>query len=228
VNVLVVAPHPDDEAIGCGGSICLHAACGDRVRVAFLTSGELGLKHLPREEAWRVRESEAEAAAEVLGTSPPIFLRHADWFVSEVVSSAAATLRSILEEENPDLIYLPHALEWHPDHQAANAVVHEALRDHRGAVPALLTFEVWTPLTAFDQVEDISSVMDRKIQAIRCYASQLSHFQYDRAVFGLNQFRGSLAALSEYAEVFQFMDSTSSISVIHDPDLIKSGQRNDS
>src|SRR5262252_5885989 len=45
-NILVIAPHPDDECIGCGGAICLHAAKGDRVVIVFITSGEKGLKNL--------------------------------------------------------------------------------------------------------------------------------------------------------------------------------------
>ena len=95
-NILVIAPHPDDESIGCGGTLCRHTARGDRVVAVFLTSGELGLEHLPREEAWRVREGEAEAAAEVLGLADLIFLRCPDWFVGEGVDEAAALLRPIL------------------------------------------------------------------------------------------------------------------------------------
>ena len=66
MSILIIAPHPDDESIGCGGTICLHSDRGERTVAVFLTSGELGLEHLPREEAWRVREGEAEAAAEIL------------------------------------------------------------------------------------------------------------------------------------------------------------------
>ena len=79
MNVVVIAPHPDDEAIGCGGSICLHHSRGDRVTAVFLTSGELGLKHLPADEACRIREAEARAAATILGIAAIDFLRLPDW-----------------------------------------------------------------------------------------------------------------------------------------------------
>jgi LmbE family N-acetylglucosaminyl deacetylase len=202
-NILVIAPHPDDESIGCGGALCRHSARGDRVTAVFLTSGELGLEHLPREEAWRVRESEAAAAAEVLGVADLAFLRRPDWFVDEGVDEAAALLRPILAREAPQSIYLPHTLEWHPDHRAALAVVRAALRESGIPVPHLLTYEVWTPLSEYDQVEDITPVIARKLRAVRCYRSQLAGFPYDRAVRGLNQYRGALAARCRYAEVFQ-------------------------
>src|SRR5687767_8382251 len=64
--VLVIAPHPDDECIGCGGAICRHVQRGDKVHAVFLTSGELGLKELPREQAWQMREEEARNAAKIL------------------------------------------------------------------------------------------------------------------------------------------------------------------
>ena len=117
MNIVVIAPHPDDEAIGCGGTIGLHVARGDRISTVFLTSGELGLKRLPREQAWRQRETEAQTAAEILGTADLTFLRRADWFVSESVEETATALRPILYRESPSLIYLPHSGEWHHDHK---------------------------------------------------------------------------------------------------------------
>jgi LmbE family N-acetylglucosaminyl deacetylase len=202
-NILVIAPHPDDESIGCGGTLCRHTARGDRVAAVFLTSGELGLEHLPREEAWRVREGEAEAAAEVLGLADLTFLRRPDWFVDEGVDEAAALLRPVLAREAPQSIYLPHDREWHPDHRAALAVVRAACRDSGIPAPDLRTYEIWTPLSEYDQVKDITSVMARKLRAVRCYRSQLAGFRYDRAVRGLNQYRGALAAQCRYAEVFR-------------------------
>lgn len=204
MNVLVIAPHPDDESIGCGGAICLHAERGDRVAVVFLTSGELGLKHLAREAAWRVREGEAEKAAAILGIATMKFLRCPDWFVCDRVDEAATLVRPVLEREVPDLVYLPHTGEWHPDHRSALPIVLEALQGVRIDAPRLLAYEVWTPLAEYGHVEDISSVMARKLLALRCYHSQLGYFHYDRAIRGLNQYRGELAARCRYAEVFQY------------------------
>ncbi len=206
MNILVIAPHPDDESIGCGGTLCCHTARGERVAAVFLTSGELGLEHLRREEAWQVREGEAEAAAAVLGLADLTFLGRPDWFVGDGVDEVAALLRPILAREAPQSIYLPHDREWHPDHRAALAVVRAACRDSGIPAPDLLTYEVWTPLSEYDKVNDITSVMARKLRAVRCHRSQLAGFRYDRAVRGLNQYRGALAAQCRYAEVFRYAE----------------------
>jgi LmbE family N-acetylglucosaminyl deacetylase len=210
MNVLVIAPHPDDEAIGCGGSICLHAERGDRVVVVFLSSGELGLKKLACAQAWKVREQEAETAAEALGVAAMSFLRRPDWYVGADVEEAAIALAPVLRRERPNRIYLPHVQEWHPDHRASLPVVRRALQSSDLPTPTLLTYEVWTPLEYYDHGEDITRVMRRKLKAVRCYRSQINQFRYDRAVRGLNQFRGALAWGCRYAEVFQhaFVAST--------------------
>jgi LmbE family N-acetylglucosaminyl deacetylase len=200
--VLVIAPHPDDESIGCGGALCLHHQRGDRIHVVFLTSGELGLQHLVPHEAWQVREREAAAAAEVLGVAKLTFLRLPDWFVGAAVEQAGAALRPILEHEVPELIYLPHPSDGHPDHRAALPVVRAALGPQAQETPGLRGYEVWTPLRTCDHWEDITPVMARKLRAVRCHASQTAQIRYDRAVRGLNQYRGIVGARCRYAEVF--------------------------
>jgi LmbE family N-acetylglucosaminyl deacetylase len=119
------------------------------------------------------------------------------------IKTTARALRPVLLAEKPQLIYVPHAAEWHPDHQAALPVLRLALKTWRGAVPELRAYEVWTPLAAHDHTEDISHVMARKLKALRAHRSQLREFNYERAVCGLNSFRGELAAKCRYAEVFQ-------------------------
>lgn len=206
MKVMVIAPHPDDESIGCGGTLCLHARRGDPIAVVYLTSGELGLKHLPRNKAWLTREQEAVKAARILGVARRFFLRLPDWFVGEHLDRAARKLSPLLKRWRPDLVYLPHAKEWHPDHQAALPIVRAALKAAGAARPAVRAYEVWTPLADYDHVENISAVMSRKLRALRAHRSQLNEFDYVRAVTGLNQFRGELAAKSRFAEVFQTVD----------------------
>jgi len=176
------------------------------VALVYLTSGELGLKHLARNKAWLTREQEAKNAAQILGLGRSFFFRLPDWFVGDHHVAAARKLAPLLKRLRPDVIYLPHANEWHPDHKAAAPIVHAALEAAGDSRPALLAYEVWTPLAEFDHVEDISAVMPRKLRALRAHHSQLNEFDYVRAVSGLNQFRGELAARCRYAEVFQSID----------------------
>lgn len=203
LRILVVAPHPDDEAIGCGGTIRLHCERGDRVAAVFLTSGELGLKHLPRDQAWHVREREAERASEILGIQALTFLHGPDWYLNERVEEIGAALIPVLQRESPDMIYLPHRREWHPDHKASLPIVLAGLSRASIPAPRLLTYEVWTPLADYDHGENITPVMRHKVRAIRAYRSQVEQLRYDRGVRGLNQYRGAIAWGCPYAEVFQ-------------------------
>lgn len=202
MNVLVIAPHPDDEAIGCGGAVCLHTERGDSVSAVFLTSGELGLKQLPGAAARKIREGEARKAARTLRLERTFFLRGPDWGVADAVDDLASALKEILNDVSPDLLYLPHPADAHPDHQAALPLLRRALRSCRKKRPRLRGYEVWSPLAAYDHVEDISRVINRKLRALRAHASQLVEFDYVGAVTGLNRYRGVTAANVKFAEVF--------------------------
>lgn len=199
----MLAPHPDDEVLGCGGAVCRHRQRGDQVAAVFLTSGELGLKHLPREEARRLRETEANRAARVLGIAPVEFLRLPDWYLGEQIEAAVAALAPLVARTLPHLIYLPHPQEWHPDHQAALPIARKSVGGLSNSPPLLLGYEIWTPLSAYDHIENISDVMPQKLRALRAHRSQLGEFDYIRLIKGLNQYRGVIGGKCAYAEVFQ-------------------------
>lgn len=202
-TVLVLAPHPDDEVIGCGGVVCLHRRRGDAVNVVFLTSGERCQDGVPEETLRATREAEAREAAGVLGVQSAHYLRLPDLGLSGHAGLAARALRKVLGVCAPGVVYLPHPEEAHPDHAAVLPIVRAALAlGPDRAAPELRGYEVWSPMPRYDWVEDVSTVMRRKLYALRCYRSQLAIFRYDRAVRGLNGYRGALGAGSRYAEAF--------------------------
>lgn len=202
-RVLVLSPHPDDEAIGCGGALCMHAAQGDESRVVFLTSGEAGGHGLDPQQTARVREAEAAQAAAVLGVRRLEFWHAPD---GRLRSSPAlvARLAGLLAEWRPDFIYAPHPGEEHPDHRAAPRLLRRALAQAALPPPQLRLFEIWTPLQRMDHIVDISPWMDAKLRAVRCYRSQCEVLRFDEAVAGLNRYRGEMHSWpgGDYAEVF--------------------------
>jgi len=105
-RVLAIAPHPDDEVLGCGGMLAFHAARGDEVRVVFLTG------------AGSPREEEAKRATRALGLDAPRVHAFADGGLSEESELSACIIREV-DEFSPELVYAPSPLEHHQDHRAA-------------------------------------------------------------------------------------------------------------
>ncbi len=202
MNVLVIAPHPDDETLGCGGAVCVHSSAAEPVSAVFLTSGELGLKHLAKPEARACREREATRAAEILGLKQTFFLRCSDWMLGDEIPRAADLLAPIFERTSPDLVYLPHPDDSHPDHAAVLPILRRAIQNLPRAKPRLRGYEVWSPLTRWDTALDITDCFERKMEALAAHESQLKDYNYVRAITGLNQYRGALATKTPFAEVF--------------------------
>ncbi|MGH8207983.1 MAG: PIG-L deacetylase family protein, partial [Steroidobacteraceae bacterium] len=211
-NVVVLAPHMDDETIGCGGTIARHVRAGASVRVVFLTDGRQGgtadMKELEADarsgkeaELVRTRREEARLALATLGVLEMDFLDAPDGRLAEDTSVAAA-LRAILERTEPDLVYLPFFLEQHPDHCAATGVLLAAARDTRLSF-LCCSYEVWTPLFPNCLVK-IDDLIEVKRKALACYHSQLDGSDYIHTALGLNAYRSS-AFINEYgrfAEAF--------------------------
>lgn len=205
-HVLVISPHPDDEAVGCGGAICAHRAEGDPVRAVFLTSGEHGGHGRPPEETARVREEEARSAAAILGIGLIDFWRQPDGALRST-HALVERLRTLLVAWQPAVLYVTHEDEMHPDHRAAARLVRRALAAGLPALPDVRMYEVWTPLQRMDEIVDISPFVETKLAAVRAHKSQCDVLRFDEAVLGLNRYRGEMHSWpgGPYAEVFARM-----------------------
>lgn len=203
-RILVLSPHPDDESIGCGGTLVQHIENGDEIYTIFLTSGEKGGHGLSEQETLVTREQEAKAATAVLGIQKFDFWRQVDGAL-RVTSSLVTRLREIIIEWSPNYIYVTHDKEMHPDHRAAARLLKTSLRSisNLNAMNVLM-FEVWTPLQNMDEIVDISSHIKIKTKAIKEYKSQCAVIKFDQAILGLNRYRGEFHSWpgGDYAEIF--------------------------
>ncbi|HEX5009132.1 MAG TPA: PIG-L deacetylase family protein [Planctomycetota bacterium] len=159
--VLVVAPHPDDEILGCGGAIALHVRRGDRVHVALVTAGEGGGDPQRRTE-------ESRAAANLLGRTDVTSLGARDGAVAQD-AGLPERLEALVARERPVVVYAPSPFELHPDHLATLRATAVALR--RGPPPRLLLYEVNTETPATFLL-DITPVKQLKRKALETFGSQ--------------------------------------------------------
>jgi LmbE family N-acetylglucosaminyl deacetylase len=214
-KVMVFAPHPDDDIIGCGGSIARHIYQGEQVAIVYLTSGEAGSLRCDASRLAALRENEAQQAAQLLGTSDLTFLRYQDGYL-EYTQAGLDTIVGLIRQFKPNRIYLPHSQEAVPDHQTTYRLVSEGMRRAAGPwfqqgelkpwrVETILGYEVWTPLAVIGHSQDISEFMKLKLEALRMHQTQIESIRYDEAVEGLNRYRGVMTGLGTYCECFQLI-----------------------
>jgi LmbE family N-acetylglucosaminyl deacetylase len=174
-RVFVLAPHPDDEAIGCAGSILKHVGCGDRVSIVIATDGRQSRMLPEPAKMSEQRRAEASAAARLLGVASLEWLgfREGDWDLRELQSR----LEALLEHLEPDLIYAPSRIDFHPEHHRVAHALARALEVHVAARPRPLDvriYNVQVPLTPAlaNLVVDVSEVAERCHEVLRSYTSQ--------------------------------------------------------
>lgn len=190
---LVVAPHPDDESLGCGGALALLAAAGIPVRVLFVSDGtgsHPGSRRYPPEALRSLREEEARGALEALHIpiTSAAFLRLPDRCVPRIGSAgftqaAEACRRAIgAADFTPQTILLPWRRDPHTDHRATWELVSASICASAHP-PRLIEYPIWIwDLGGPDDMPepgemrawrlDISSVLDRKREAIAAHRSQ--------------------------------------------------------
>lgn len=214
-KIIVFAPHPDDDLIGCGGSIAKHIKQGNDVTIVYMTSGEAGSLKYSKQELAKIRETEAKKAIEIIAVNDLVFLKNPDGYL-EYGKKNLTKIIELIRKIKPDVVYVTHELDAHKDHQITHKLVIEAVARANGpwfqeckgepwSVQTILCYEVWTPLQKFSYVEDITEFVDQKIKALEQHKSQIQDIKYDEAVKGLNRYRGVMSGCGKYCECFQVL-----------------------
>lgn len=209
-RVLVIAAHPDDEALGCGGAMARHAGLGDQVDVVFVADGVSSRGN--QAGALDRRRDAARKAASILGARAPQFLEFADNRLDTVaLLDVTRALESVIAAVDPVIIYAHHGGDLNVDHRVVHQATVTALRPlPQSKFIGLLAFEVassteWATEAigaAFrpDRYVNISTTFDRKMAALEAYAEEMRdtpHARSYEAVRAQATLRGAQSGLAK-------------------------------
>ncbi len=217
-KTLVVAPHPDDESLGCGGAIALLRRFEIPVSVLTMSDGTLShpnSKQFPAAVLRDLREREMLAALKILGVAEKnaTFLRFKDRSVPDDASTDFAAAIEIcskyLHAVKPQTVLLPWRRDPHPDHRASTRIIFEATKS-LSVKPKILEYPVWiwelAETADAPRIEevcafrlDIGAAVRQKQAAIRAHESQTTDLIADDP----HGFRLTPEILAHFAEPFE-------------------------
>lgn len=213
-KILVIAPHQDDEIIGCGGTTAKMISEGHKVYVIYVLSGYSGVTDIKdNRKATRLREREAIQSCKSLGVSKYFFLREKDrqlFYNGETIKKIIKIIREI----RPNIVFIPHENEEDFEHTVVSKMSQEAIwianskyfPEYGNAkswiYDVILFYEVWTPIQRPNYFVDITTVRQKKTSALKKHKSQLTKVDYTSAVLGLNRYRGVMSFVGDFAEAF--------------------------
>jgi LmbE family N-acetylglucosaminyl deacetylase len=216
MNILVVATHPDDEVLGCGGTIARHVSRGDRVDVLVVTRGA---PEMYAEDQIKQLRKELDAAHAILGVTAVNFLDFPAPKLDLVPAHELAdAIAKQIESVRPAAVYIPHRGDLHSDHRCVFAAALVAVRPIGDAVVRrVLSYETlseteWAAPVAEDAFLpsvfiDITEFLEKKKLALSAYRSQLKEFPHPRSlqtVECLARVRGSTVGI-QAAEAYQLI-----------------------
>ena len=219
-NILVIAPHPDDEVLGCGGTIYKHYLNKDNVFVAIMTNAFKGAPELfSAKEIDNVRK-EALKAHKILGVSETIFFDFPAPRLNQYPTYKIADKISLLIKKHKiDVIYIPHRGDLHKDHESiydASLVAAKPLPNQN--VKQIFVYETVSETDWSDSVSSNvfvpryfnvirKSVLNKKIAAMKCFKSQLKDSPNSRSLENLKNLSSVRGATigHNYAESFDIV-----------------------
>lgn len=215
-RVLVIAPHADDEVLGCGATLAKHSASGDIVHVLIATNASLGAPELFSQNQIDSVRDEALEAHKVLGVRETHFLDFPapslNTFPSYRISLAIA---DVLETIKPTVLYLPFPGDLHEDHRViyrSSLVAARPIGPHR--IAEIYCYETlseteWAPYAAGQAFVpncfvNANDTIAKKVKALECYRSQLRPFPHPRSLEAVNNLAATrgVAVGVNFAEAF--------------------------
>lgn len=213
MNVLVVAPHADDEILGVGATIAKYVDEGHDVYICVVTSGHPSMFS---KEVLKKLRSETIDSHKYLGIKETFFLEFPAVLLSEIPKHEInAKINTVLDEVKPDVVFIPHYGDMHLDHyivsQAAMVGV-RPIKDHK--VLEVYSYETlseteWnvphvSNVFIPNSFVNVSNYLDKKLKAMSYFTTQLTQFPHPRsleAITSLAKLRGSTVGVNA-AEAF--------------------------
>ena len=215
-KVLVIAPHPDDEILGCGGNMIKHIEAGDEVFVCIATKGCLPL--FSPESVEKVR-NEAKKCHNLIGVKKTFFLDFPAAMMEKVERyEMNGKVLDVIREVQPDIVFIPHWGDMQKDHQMVAEACMVALRPkYEPKVKAIYSYETMSE-TAWNAPNvqnefipnvfvDITETLEKKKDALKVFETQVSPFPDARSlesIEALAKYRGALMHVAA-AEAFMLI-----------------------
>lgn len=217
-SILIFAAHPDDEVLGCGGTIAKLADEGKNIHVVFLADGVLSRAEAQRNHQVELhtRRTAAQKACDILGVKSVFFGDFPDNRMDTVaLLDITKAVEELIAKHQPEMVFTHHSGDVNIDHRRLHEAVVTACRPQHGhPVKTLLCFEVassteWqlpgsAPLFAPNWFVDISKTLDRKLSALEAYADELRNWPHPRSKQGIEHlahWRGATVGV-DAAEAF--------------------------
>lgn len=216
-NILVIAVHPDDETLGCGGTLLKHKAAGDAVHWLIVTS--IQEQHGFAASVVETRRQEIKAVSSMYGFEGVYDLDFPTMQLDEIAfSRLIRSISNVLGQVEPDIIYLPFKGDVHTDHQIVFKAAYSCTKNFRcPSIRKIVMMETlseteFSPSTKGDSFipnmfVDITNFIERKIKIMKIYKSEIGAYPFPRSernVRALATFRGATAGC-EYAEGFMIL-----------------------
>ncbi len=211
-KVLIVAAHPDDEVLGVGGTVLRHIGEGDEVYCIIMAEGMASRNPIDSENALLELKDDSKRVARFIGFKETFYFGFPDNCMDRInLLTVVKKVESVIDRVEPDIVYTHHEFDLNIDHRICFQSVITACRPISNKID-IYTFEtlsstewqsknrvnVFVPNTYVD----ISRFMDRKLEAMRLYRSELCEYPHPRSIEGIKilaQKRGLESGL-KYAE----------------------------